>query len=401
MPMEYTLRGAVWETTMACNMHCRHCGSGCVGPLPGELSTDEALRLCDELAELGLKFITLSGGEPLLRKDWPVISRRLTDLGVYVNMISNGWLVNAHVIETARRSGVQNMAVSLDGLENTHDSIRKKNAFKKAVSALELMRRMDYPSAVITTVMKQNLSQLPELRKILEDRGVASWQFQIGRPMGNLLAFQESIIDPTQVEAIIDFAFDLLETGGVRPFIADCLGYYTKKTVRLRESIFGQGIAWSGCRAGKSTVGILHDGSIVGCTSLRDPSFIEGNIRETPLREIWTKDGSFEWNRKMTKEMLTCFCKRCRYGESCLGGCSGMKFTMTGGLRENPYCAYRVLVESLYPKIERIDDVNKLIARAGRAADLQLYEVAETCLSRAHSLDPDNSELLKENTKRS
>ncbi|HUV08034.1 MAG TPA: radical SAM protein [Spirochaetia bacterium] len=375
---------------MACNMHCRHCGSGCAGPLPGELDTGEALRLCDDLAELGLEFVTLSGGETLLRSDWPVIARRLTDLGVYVNMISNGWLVDAQVVETARRSGIQNMGVSLDGLEATHDATRKEKAFSRAVNALELMRRMEYPSAVITTVMRQNLSQLPGIRRILEDRGVGSWQLQIGRPMGNLLASRESILDPRQVEGVIDFAASLVDAGGPRPFLADCLGYYTNNSVRLRESIFGRDATWSGCRAGKSTMGILHDGRIVGCTSLRDHRFVEGNIRETPLREIWNRDGGFEWSRSMTRAKLTGFCQMCRYGEDCLGGCSGIKFTMTGGLQENPFCAHRVKTESLFPKIERIGDVDTLLARAGKAADLGLDEIAAMCLARAGTLNPNS-----------
>ena len=68
--MEYQLKTGVWEITMACNMRCGHCGSSCAERLPDELTTDEALRLCDDLAELELKRITLSGGEPFLREDW-------------------------------------------------------------------------------------------------------------------------------------------------------------------------------------------------------------------------------------------------------------------------------------------------------------------------------------------
>ena len=76
----------VWEVTMGCNMRCGHCGSSCEGSLPGELNTEEALDLCDQIAELGLKWITLSGGEPLTRKDTPELVKRLSGNGVTINV---------------------------------------------------------------------------------------------------------------------------------------------------------------------------------------------------------------------------------------------------------------------------------------------------------------------------
>ena len=58
----------VWEVTMGCNMRCGHCGSSCAEPLEDELTSEEALGLCEQLADLGLKWVTLSGGEPTTRK---------------------------------------------------------------------------------------------------------------------------------------------------------------------------------------------------------------------------------------------------------------------------------------------------------------------------------------------
>lgn len=67
--MKYQPMTDVWEVTMGCNMRCGHCGSSCAEALPEELTSKEALDLCDEIAQLGLRWITLSGGEPLTRKD--------------------------------------------------------------------------------------------------------------------------------------------------------------------------------------------------------------------------------------------------------------------------------------------------------------------------------------------
>ena len=75
------LTTAVWEITMGCNMRCKHCGSSCAEALPDELNTSEALEVCDQLKDLGLKVITLSGGEPTTRSDWHIIAKRFSILG--------------------------------------------------------------------------------------------------------------------------------------------------------------------------------------------------------------------------------------------------------------------------------------------------------------------------------
>lgn len=139
--MEFVPISAAWEITMACNMRCRHCGSGCTDRRPDELTTDEALRLCDDLAEIGVKFVGLSGGEPLLRPDWPLIARRLTGHGMVVSMVSNGWLIDERVINKAFSSGLDTIGISLDGLKETHDAIRRKGAFSRALNALLLMKK--------------------------------------------------------------------------------------------------------------------------------------------------------------------------------------------------------------------------------------------------------------------
>ncbi|CAB5112863.1 hypothetical protein D3OALGB2SA_2510 [Olavius algarvensis associated proteobacterium Delta 3] len=388
-------RAAVWEITMACNMRCGHCGSSCAERLPDELTPEEALRLCDDLAQLGLRLITLSGGEPLLRKDWPAIAGRFTDQGVGVNMISNGWLVNDETIDRAAAAGLESIALSLDGVEETHDRIRKPGAFAKALSALEKMQSRGFSSSVVTTVMKPNLTELPELKRLLEGKGVERWQLQIGMPMGNLQNDVENVIDPAQALDIIDFAYDLLQEGRIKPYLADCVGYYTKKSAEIRKACGGKGARWSGCQAGKQVVGILHNGRIVGCTSMRDERYVEGSIRDTPLREIWTRPGAFSWNRDLCRDMLKGFCRKCQFGERCLGGCSTMKLTMAGGIAENTYCAYRTMVRGLLPKIDRIQDVGTLMKRAETAAGLKLYEVAEICQSRALEMAPEKIDALK------
>ena len=137
------LTTAVWEITMGCNMRCKHCGSSCAEALPDELNTSEALEVCDQLKDLGLKVITLSGGEPTTRSDWHIIAKRLVDNGIITSIITNGWLIDENFIHNAITSGIRSVCLSIDGLEKTHDFIRRSGSFNKSIKALkELISRL-------------------------------------------------------------------------------------------------------------------------------------------------------------------------------------------------------------------------------------------------------------------
>ena len=92
-------------------MRCKHCVSSCGEKNPDELTTEEALNLCDKLADLGLSRLTLSGGEPLLRDDWLTIAEKLTNNNILVNVISNGWCIDKALLDDARRVGIINIGV--------------------------------------------------------------------------------------------------------------------------------------------------------------------------------------------------------------------------------------------------------------------------------------------------
>src|SRR5512136_3000028 len=95
-----------WEITEACNLRCIHCEVDAGRRALDELSTEEALRVAGELADAQCESVCLTGGEPLLREDWPLLTRRLCDLGLRVTVITNGVLVDRPVIRRMLEAGV-------------------------------------------------------------------------------------------------------------------------------------------------------------------------------------------------------------------------------------------------------------------------------------------------------
>ncbi len=394
--MEYQPVTAVWEITFACNMRCKHCGSSCNTSKPDELTHEEAISLCDQIAELKLNYITLSGGEPLLRKDWYKLAKRLKDNGVTPNIITNGWLLSETEIKKAKEAGISNIAISLDGLKETHDFLRMEGSYEKIMTSLELLKKNNMPSSIITTINKKNIHELPDLYEILKKNNVKSWQMQYAMPMGNFTENSELVIDPSEIDLILDYAHNFSKENIIRIDLADCVGYYNEKELEIRSHNRGkpEDYFWTGCAAGKRVLGIRYNGDIVGCTSLRDDDFIEDNIRNRSLVDLWNDPESFSWNRNLTKKDLTGFCAECQYGSYCLAGCSVLKFTTGKKLKENQYCSYKVAVENDHKEIKQISDHKKLLDLSEKAISEENFQFADACLNNMYERDQKNLTIL-------
>ena len=106
-------------------------------------------------------------------------------------------------------------------------------------------------------------------------------------------------------------------------------------------------------------IGIESNGNVKGCLSLPSARhgkdvFLEGNLREHSLQEIWTRPGAFAYNRDFKLEQLAGFCAVCRYRDICRGGCSWTAYSHTQSRFNNPYCFYRQAV--LHKRLELLGE---------------------------------------------
>ena len=328
----------VWEITLKCNLKCIHCGSSAGRKRPEELSTKEAMKLCKDLAEIGSKQACLMGGEPFLRKDWYQLGKEIKDLGMDLLMISNGYAVDRDILSKLSRLEIYGLSFSLDGAESsTHDYIRGvKGSFDRVIKAISMSREYDLPITVITTVNRLNLKDLPRLRDFLINRDIA-WQIQVAMPQGRFS--RDLLISKEEFYALGLFIANLRRKYSVKelPVIgAHCFGYFSKYIPHL-----GLSKQWAGCQAGLSILSIKSNGDIIGCLTLPD-DFIEGNIRNRSVIEIWESEDSFAYNRKFKEDTLGENCRKCKYGGVCRGGCTGVSVSLTGEPHNDPYCFYAI-----------------------------------------------------------
>ncbi|MGH7438815.1 MAG: radical SAM protein, partial [Polyangiaceae bacterium] len=304
---------AVWEVTLQCDLACRHCGSRAGRARPDELSTAEALGLVDQMADLGVREVTLIGGEAYLRPDWLDIVRAVRRRGMQCSTTTGGRGVTPQLALAARDAGLQGASVSVDGLRETHDHIRAlRGSFDAALGALRAFRDAGLPTSSNTHINRLNLRQIPEVFELLVGEGIRSWLMQLTVAMGRAADEDGLLLEPYQVlEAIPMLARIKRRADQVRVqfWAGNNIGYFGPHESTLRSSSPG-GHAGS-CGAGRVTLGIEANGDIKGCPSLPTSDYVGGNIREHSLAEIWERSAPLRFTRDRTTDELWGFCAGC------------------------------------------------------------------------------------------
>src|SRR3972149_5896351 len=139
----------------------------------GELTTEEALRVIDDLAQFGAPVILFSGGEPLLRPDLFQLIRYAKDKGIRGVLSTNGTLITREVVRQLKEFGLSYVGVSIDGPEPVHDKFRgKKGAFQEALQGIRNCLTEDIRVGVRMTLTKYNHEHIDDVFRLLEEEGI-------------------------------------------------------------------------------------------------------------------------------------------------------------------------------------------------------------------------------------
>jgi len=151
-----------------CNLNCKYCfGEYNKRSAKDDFSTDELKRLIDELCENGTIYLTVHGGETLMRKDIGEIVRYMKEKGLYVNLITNGILLEKKLHEI---NIVDSICLSLDGREEGNDYIRGKGTFKAVLRAVDLVKSAGIPLRVQATLTKYTKDDMAFLAQLANDK---------------------------------------------------------------------------------------------------------------------------------------------------------------------------------------------------------------------------------------
>jgi radical SAM protein with 4Fe4S-binding SPASM domain len=345
-----------WNLTDRCNLSCTHCYSWSgPGRHPvGELSTDEAFGLIDDLVGMGVPLIIFSGGEPLLREDIWELARHAADRGLKMALSTNGTLITTEIARKIKECGIEYAGISLDGARaETHDRFRNSpGSFERTISAFTCCQEAGLRCGVRITLTKQNYNELEALIALSltlgasrfclywlvpSGRGIESYQqLQLGKnevpEVLNTLYRKAKETDPETMEFLtVDAPQDCinllasLERDG-SPDLAEAR--------ELLQSLHG------GCSAGIRVANIDPQGNVYPCQFARSDNFFAGNIRERPFNKIWTDTTNPVLARFRQKPArLGGRCTDCNYADLCGGGCRVRAYAMDGDFSaEDPFC---------------------------------------------------------------
>lgn len=343
---------AVWEITLKCNLACQHCGSRAGHARTKELSTQEALDLVKQLAEVGITEITLIGGEAFLRPDWLEIAQAITDAGMICGMTTGGFGITLETAQRMRDAGIKAVSVSVDGLEATHDYIRgKKGAWQWAFKTMSHLKEAGVSFGCNTQINRLSAPEFPQIYERIRDAGIFAWQIQLTVPMGNAADNHHILLQPYELLDVFPMIAQVAERAakdGIRLQTGNNIGYYGPYERLLRGG--DAWTFWQGCSAGLSALGIEADGAIKGCPSLPTSAYTGGNIRDYPLQTLIEETEELRFNigagTPQGTEHLWGFCKTCEYAQLCRGGCSWTAHVFFDRRGNNPYCHHRALTQA-------------------------------------------------------
>jgi radical SAM protein with 4Fe4S-binding SPASM domain len=186
-----SLRYLMMEVTERCNLRCRHCYLGDAGM--ADLAWETALRVLDDFDDIGGLRLMVTGGEPLLYPHFESLNRELEGRSYRGVLISNGTLMEKLDMSSLNFKEVQ---FSVDGLEEGHDLIRGRGAYRKVMEAVRRAMEADIDVSVATVIHSHNLHELERLGETLSGMNVLSWTLEYPVVWGRMQENRELVPEP-------------------------------------------------------------------------------------------------------------------------------------------------------------------------------------------------------------
>jgi AdoMet-dependent heme synthase len=325
------------EVTNACNLRCKHCYVSSAMKRPNEMSTEEVLRLIDDLAELGTLQIFLTGGELFMRRDIVQIIRHARAKPFVTQIFTNGTLLTEDKLAALPPGTSFN--ISFDTADPSR-TIRGKMDYPKLRAAFDAMSRYGHVYRTALSVHTQNIQDTVETFQWCADNGFPRPQWAETNPLGRAMLHPDLFLQPHQIDEVFDAYRRCMDLFTAPPdeFSADmgagngsgAQGMHIVDTikfcVRLEEATGME-------KCARSVVYVNASGDVYPCSNCQSAELYKaGNVRQTSLRQIWAQ-GFDEFRRITYSDFAGCrSCRVFQAGVSCQFRCPPLSRNMGNGM---------------------------------------------------------------------
>jgi radical SAM protein len=361
----------IWETTQACDLACRHCRAKAQPePDPHSLTFEEGKRLLEQAQHFGKPspIFIFTGGDPFKRTDIFDLVSYASEIGLAAAVSPSGTpLLTRENLLKLKESGAKAISLSIDAsTPERHDDFRQvPGSFALTVNGWQAAREIGLKLQVNTTVTRYNLTDLPQLFKLVQELGAMTWSLFFLVPTGRGLESDE--IAPSEYEAVMHFLYDVSKYISAKP----TEGHHYKRVVLQRSILEEKGlppedysalhpiyyqlkeglqriVAEKGLtprptirrtpmhiNAGNGFVFISHLGDVFPSGFM--PVKV-GNVKEQSLVNIYRNAPLFQTLRDPAQ--LEGRCGLCEFSGIC-GGSRSRAYAVTGNpMAEEPFCTY-------------------------------------------------------------
>jgi radical SAM protein with 4Fe4S-binding SPASM domain len=272
---EPSLRYLEFQITTRCNLRCKHCYIG--SQEEAELPVEKIGRVLVDFEKMQGLRVLITGGEPLLHRNFTEINELLPRYAFRKILFTNGILLSR---ESVKSLAVDEIQVSIDGLERGHDALRGKGTFKRALKTVESIRGTGLCVSISTMIHSQNLDDFDGMEKLFRALGIKDWTVDVPCAEGNLRSNPLFRLQPDVAGRYLRYGFG--------------------------EGLHGGG---KGFACGLHLASVLADGRVAKCAFYR--SSPAGSVDEG-LAVCWSRISPVPLDK------LEC---DCAMRDACRGGC--------------------------------------------------------------------------------
>jgi radical SAM protein with 4Fe4S-binding SPASM domain len=327
----------IWNITNRCNLRCDHCYMAADSHVrPNELTDAETLALVDQMGERGLPALFLSGGEPMVRRNFWEILESARGYGIRVTVSTNCTMMDREAARRLKANGIDWIATSLYGPDEFHDTmVGVPGTRRRVIEAIRVLREEGVGVAIKTAISKTTWPYVYDLIAEARELGVGLIYFCDLITAGRSEGEDDGRITATQWRELADFIIEDLvagQEGGAKGFEWD-IGAMPSFIPYVAERFMERGIdvsnglerlkVISACPVGKGHMNINSEGGIMPCQFAQDWTI--GNVREMSLQEAVAE----LYKLDVQESKGVCAPDACEYSRICRG-CRAKAWQRTG-----------------------------------------------------------------------